>query len=805
MSAAVYRGAYETASPMLIDPTGNNRTLDHEGIHREVKKFYDMYYDKSCIVLVSYGNSTDADINKVEKMLENFDEDSEMGSFQELPEVKHYWILPELNADYYIFMNSTESPKLTHYVYVKLGITQSQEFKFVSRILNDTLYRELVVRNQYAEDVDVSYEAFEEGSYLEISADLNEVGKSRLPEVFKSLHQAIIMMYKYNNQADYSSWSDAIKAEIFMKKLEGDELDIIGILTENFAKYGKKDSFVGGEVQTEYRPKIINSLIDMMVESSRISVYNGPLPDQRFSNEEEVASFYFGSTKVEPKVFPEFIRNKMSFNFTGKGRQYNFPFFSFSLSREMNLRLLILGSPQVTRLEKVNPAPLVPSPSFLNSLLRYEPSRELYNRDISDVCASCSYVCNGNHMEKMLNVFVNIHPNMKPTKEAFMWMKYYTEILNRRVSLVSRDVQLYGSKFEFFIDEFGINLHMGIVSEDPLGLVGRALKAAINQDVVGIDEHWYAVERIDFIDEDDKDLYWRNEVMMNTTLYDYMPSDADLSEFKSKLIHQEIDRPAEVPELFRSWVHVEEAVPETDLKGLMKELSVLKEAENPLNSVESVELKENEVLLVREDLEKEEESDSKAYLSCHLLGKVSARLLAYKTLLDQFAYNWAYQYLREEKRIGYVVGAKTSLSKRDMYFCLYSQSDKEVSYVEETMESFYPQLERMIGDLGEEELEREKKNQEANVADQYLDSESEAKHWYTMAMRGLGADLTEEVVDEIRKVTKESFMEVYRDAIKEGSKRLIRESLPKDKLNEPHIDAAKLYNPGSKIVAIIIN
>ena len=800
---ALYPGElYKTASPLLIDPTGNNQTLDVPNIHEIVKDFYDRYYDKSKVVMVTSGHLPEEVRQAVDMKLKQFDEKSEMKSNQGSTTGNMSWVMPNFTQDYFIFKNSTEAPLFHYFFNIEYGQNHSAEINLLGKILNDSLYQSLVIDTGFAEEVEVELDIFKGATTVVLQLTLSNSGTNRFPQITKIVFSAIVNLMSQLNHDTFKTWQRASKAAVFLDNIEDKEIDLIAQLATNYAEHGFKEVFTAGKIPKNLNLKTIIDITEHILKSPLLVVYNGPLPEGAFDSTQSLGRVFMGLDRVNFRDIPEYIQTKLDVMLKGKGTHYKFEFSSFSLDRQYLLKLLLFAAVENFPIRPVDPAIGLPSVEYLLQLTQYEPTGLFFRQQNEN--SSVVVFINEKHQDKLTSIFINLSPDEFPSKETYIWMKYYTEILNRRAKRITRNYAKYNTRCFFTLDAYGINMRIELNTNNPEQLVNGLVDELFFGEQISIEEHQSALGKLTEILDDDKDLYWLNRVALNKTLLPYIAGQKDLELFKQNMEDGSITRPLELSKLYWSLVFVQQTSKGIDLDKLADALRRLEHRENQFMQQSPIELEPLKVLLVREDLTMGEYSDTKAYVSCHRLGPSNERNFVIVTLMDQVLYNVAFSFLREQNGIGYIAGTRMLETRNTTFWCVYSQSDKQLSVIEELMEEFLFKSEQFLSSMSEESFATTKKIVRQMLENYFTSPAEEAMFWYYATLRGYDENFLKNAIGILDGFTIEEFLREYLQSHKTDPRRVILESMHRSLLNYDLPLIKQIYQPQATTVVRVI-
>ena len=795
----VVRNAVLGDDPSFIEPayritSGYNGTLDKKNISQEVKDFYDMYYEKAKVTIVTRGDLGKTFLDQIEFILKRIDNKSIMKTHQTNSVLPKNWMKSSITKDYFILTNTSTDPLLSIRISCTAPRFARESVNYLSRVLTTILTQILVNDLELCSSVSVSGYVVMDSVDWEISLELTGKGRNSMSDIIFYTLEGIRKLPQYNNKDDYYLWSDAIKAENFFLVLGEYPAELTSSIASNYGQYGINHIFVGGRSLTEYNKMVIGELIEGLLKEPRVFLYHGSFAEDVDVNNDVLQFFKTDVTKSGSN-------SKATYSLDNIAEIENTSYTYFKLSKWATETIVDkLRKEKKSELVDIQPNKDIPSTHFLKMLSEYMPSKAFRNDTTPDLL-NFSYIINEKYQVPSVNVYVNFNPNMEPTKETFIWMKYYTEILNRRAMDFGENLSAFRTKFQFFLNSFGITMQLNILSEKPVDIL-RHLLSHVFKKLILEEEHQYALAQLWELRIDDQRIFDKAGDVFSNTYFSFEAYPKDYEEFVLTIRNSE-DRPQELPDLYIGWTHLEQTTKSSlTPKELNEELSLFNHGQVGFYFAPHIKLETNKILLKREINMDENSRDSKGYYACNYIGRSSPEVRAFSQIVEQTITNVAYEYLRTNRSIGYQARVVTQELKHDTMVCVVIQGDKSIEYIEKSVEEFYQVAEDFLKELGQEQFQATVDGLISKSISSFKGPEDEALFWYYYSMTGYGIDYHEKMREYLRGITKAVFLERYNDMFKMNPQRMIAELMDESLIDSPVITKSQLYSPYATIELI---
>ncbi len=756
-----------------------------------VKEFYDLYYDKSTVVVVTRGSLDRSHLDEIEALISKYDTDASMNSNQFDKElVPADWYLPRFDQDYYIFTNTTKEPLFHFECHVAVPSDASDSVVFLETILEEAVHSSLS-HHGLSKESTVSIGFDMRIASLEIDVQLTDKGRKNVQQVIFEITQAIKSLSTYNTEETFLQWAEAIKAKLYITSIADDPADLTSTLTDNFMEFGLGRLFVGRSLLNKFNHSQIADLIESLLIANRIFIYHGifdsPNPDYL-----DAMSFFKGDVSQTQDVgSSEPKQAQYGLNMRAEIPDTDFTFFTLS-HRVTNRLLLHFNSIEETPI--VYPSKFIPSPAFLTALSNFKPSGRFENTTDARL-KHFSHLLNEKYQIPLFNIYINLNPKLPATQHTYIWMKYYTEILNRRANKLLKGLSDYRNSIEFFLNSFGITLQLNLLVEQPQALLELILDKTL-QTTISEEEQQYAIKELWALREDNRALYEVANDVFSKVYINAMATPVNYLNFAPKIAADK-NKASTLPRLFIGWVHLEQTTFGVAASEVTRILDKYDHEQLCFLTMSERQLIPNKVLLIRELAAGDKQKQSKAYISCHYLGRSAPEVRALGSLLVQIITNIAYDYLRTQKAIGYMADVNIQEIKHDSFVCLTVQGDKDLTYIEDSVEEFYQVAEDFISGLSETQI-RSTADSLAELSAQPFDTpEKESIFWYYYSISGFGIDYNERMMQYLKSVSKESFLSEYLRLFKHQPRRVIAEVIHRDFINAPQ--TTQMYAPQSVI------
>ena len=802
--SAIYRDQKKSTPAVFLDACGSLSELGKSNIPRKTKEFYDTFYAKSKVVVVVKGKKDALAKDEVMRVLQSFEEKSEMKVKVFVPPVSRGWNIPELKKNYFVFTQSDLRPRLKYYVWFVATSAHQDTLTFISQVLEDLLLEILIKKKRLAEMVEVDCSFLTDIVQLSIVVDLTRKGRSNPSLVILSLKEIISGLEEYNTESDFENWSKSLRIEYLLSPLGDDWIDLITGIANNYARLGITRILGGTSFPRKYDKKDTALYIETIEHSSFVVVYNNQFEVEE-CGDNNLLAFFKSDVSFDDKYGTQKESSKIAYCLDKEAKLPGNSFASFSIGAIATLKLLNHFNNPDLDLEDIyfNPRNYEASETFVESLRQHEPSQKLELVKPDQFAPKYfSYMVSDRFKIKMSVVFAVFNLDLEATKETANWMKYYSTILNRRAKMYTLQLEKYRHEISFETNSLGMILKVAFLSDNAEYLLEVGLREIFLEEIHE-DEHLFALDSLYEVRLDkETDLYEKANHLAIKSFYPYIAGPDDQIDFV-KTLYLSKKWPKKLPEFFIGWTHVHQAEVGFNQSRLLDTLSSHPEGLKGIGNATVVKMQPKVFLFVKEGFQTGEPENVLAYTSCHLLGIGSPENSVMADLLSEILSNLAYDELRTKENIGYIVLFDKLEARKELYTCLTIQSEKDEDFVQKKAEEFYKKAETYLHTLDEAVLHSILTDQITKSSHKQEDMEEEAEFWFYTFYAGLDESFMEKKKRILSVTTTSTLYSYYIEKYKVNPIRIIAEAVHPSKTTTGfQIESPDIYPQDATITTL---
>ena len=422
---------------------------------------------------------------------------------------------------------------------------------------------------------------------------------------------------------------------------------------------------------------------------------------------------------------------------------------------------------------KYRPNPFSMSEETIQSA-RQKPENKI---DVATAANSFMARLNTRYPLRSASVYLDLYIDSKATPERNLELEVIEKILAKRLRLVNEQLSPFESQISTGVINGGILINIDSTVENI-----RKICQIILERLFGIDEkagngqkiEISVEEKEDVLDEIYSNLDTKNPIMSYSmrAFNRYVKSEILLTLTTAKKHLRKLDQTGiQVPK-FRVGRLYSEGYVDNDLSDYLVNYLALKIDENydPQKNfnfdffdydLTGFEHGKTVVLGVQTQLE---EDPNQAYLHIFKTNHKQTEKLFYSKMmiLESILYDTAFDYLRTQKQLGYVVDSGMAVKNGEIFVLVFVQTT-EVDRARKEVEQFYREVEKAIVNLSDQSLATIKGNVVAKLSSPFSSVYSESGSNHDFLVNGLGIEFDFRMAEYIEQleVAREDLLEAY--------------------------------------------
>ena len=794
--------AEDKGHPIFRNGCGNTRTLAHPDVPQKVKQFYDQYYAKSKVSFITLGDSSKLDLDAVGQVIGKAAQKTVMKDRPSSPDGEFQSVrAPKATQDLLIFIDSKYKNFISFLYFIDVEKSQMQSLEFLRHVISTNLAYILLDELKEAVSADVVLSFEDSFAFLEVKVVPTISARKSPSQLLNTISDFLNNLHVFNSLDSFTKVTRYSRLAFYLQKKVTDDMGLLGSLNSNFGLFGLKQLFIGSGLLTRYKEKEVKLLADRIRISNKYVLVMGDFDHATAPVVNNYLDFFhtdltrdnnFGTeTNVASKI-------QLEHSIPEVGIFYSF----FRLHREDFSKHLkaALASPAASdtpSFSKVVDNLFVPTISFLQDLSTFKQSDEF------SIQSARPFVVVVNEKYAFPNVNILFRLNFafsSPSRESFIQMEYFRAILVARMSSLSIQFEQFRNKVSINLEEDGlvVSAHLIPDSVQPaLTLIMRHLQdAAITKP-----EHETALDHLRKASDKKEKPFTDARKIFSRSLF---PNQANHQDFKA-FIKQNLQwhQGQAMPQIHIDHTHLEYArYHDFDVENVKSALAAFPNSKAGFASVESLPFPQGKILLYRG--EKSNPSDKNSgYFSAFLLGPGTPQVMAKAGLLDRLINDQVFEYLRNQKHLGYVTTCFPFRVGKLGVFAFVVQGDKPIQEIEQEVENFFLVAENYLRTLEPATFQTAVKTLLEMLKIPFQNPEDEAKYWFRRVEEGYSLHYIEEMKAALATSTQQEMLDFYLEHFKNSPRRIITQAVNQDQQQEQTSLVDKRYTQAVPLVSVL--
>ena len=805
MAAVLHETAEDKDHPAFKYGCGNKRTLDKPDSPRKVKEFYDQYYFKSKVNLLTLGDSSKLNMGKIGDIIKKSSENSIMKTKPQTKSEEFRSLKKPLGKeDLFALIDSKYQNYITFIYFIDLEKHQLQALEFlryvISRNLRDILMKESNIA--LSMHVDIQYE--ESFACLQIRIEPTIASRKNPNDLFYLVNKFISGLENFNTFEDFSLAAKQTRTAFYIKKKVSEDMELVGDLNSNYGTFGIKQLFIGNNLLSEYNKKDISFISGQLASSNKYVVMFGDFDKSDHEVSNNITDFF--KTQIDRNSISTITSStptRFKVDRTIPEYQVSYTFFRLPPGKDSSFLSPVQHSPLLlpsNLFKKLHPNPFSPSLAFLTSLDGYEPQKtfELLSK------APFVQVLNEKYSFPTVNIILRVNIDTgSVSRENHVRLQYFECVLWRRLIATKFDLEEFRSEVKTDVQVKGLIITLNMLPETAHQSL-LVLQRALQTNLVTQEEHEYAIDTLRKTSDYKQKPYKDAKDMIERFLFPAVANKDDLRQFvKKNIAWGEYKDHMPAPSI--DHVHLEYAkYPRFDPSDARNILSGFSNKKLGFALSTARQFPEKKVLLIRE-LKSNPSDTNSGYLSSFLMGKNTPQIMGRVALLDRLLNDLAFDYLRNQKALGYVAGCSPSRMDGYAIFGIIVQGDKPISVIENEVENFLQVAENHLKNMTDETYRSAVTTVLEMLKIPFQSPEQEAVYWYKRIEEGFDLNYLQEMKAAQATTTKQEMIDFFLHNFKEDPKRVITESLAQADLNTSTELTQKRYSSQYPLEVILNN
>ena len=756
---------------------GNKVSLDKADISLKVKQFYDSFYAKNKINILTIGRKDKLNIDKVAQSLQDAMSASTMKDKSEPGNQALKLNAPKTVDDTYIFLES----KSEDHIVVLYGINIEPEnlnqltfLKVAFRVILDDI---LIIKNKLARKVDVGSD--NDLSFAKIEFDIvpTQSGKKSPSVILAAIQDVIDNVHKYLKS--YDKMALYIWKEYMLQPKGSNTIERLSPHLKNLWYFGLGKLFSGAILLQPYQSSVMRDILDQLKEVGTNIFYFGDF-DREVGFKNDYDKVYTDAITRDTKLGAD-TSAKSVIKLDQVVIDHQIPYASYRVSRSKNRESInkAVGNNRLSLPEELPEKKFIPTDQVMKELLNYKPSKKYEVQ--AEKKANFTEIINDKYNLPSSSLHMLLNFDLEISKETYHKVSYWMSIIKFRLIPILIDTVSLRNQIGVVHDTTGLKISLNSlpgVGKDLLASLGSIL----SNTKVTKDEHEFALDFLFKKAKGQKSPFDDAKEAMARHMYVGSPNDAEKLQYIKDNANFVADK-YDFSKLAIAKVHLEYSPG----PGAITYTEVIEQFKDyPFKPAGFAFVKrqlpaENELLLIRVPKSNQAAANN-GYLSCYLMGENNPKTNAIVFVLNRLLANKAFEYLRTEKKLGYVATTAPIRMHTDIALCLAVMGDKDIELTQKEMENFWTEASKLVASVTDDAV-RQAANLLTDVNKSQFESlNAEALDKFDREIEGNKEDFRDKFLDEFKNIKKEDVVTEFDKYTKKSSKRIFAQSLPTDKV-----------------------
>jgi len=789
---------------------GNTKSLQLPNIPQQVKSFYDNLYAKSKVNILTLGTDTDLDPSNIRLLIEGINKrtgnnmvvESESGFGESVVSG------PRIEGDTLILINHEESTQLSYHYYISLPPSNLPYLYYLVYLLEKDLSSVLIELKTLARGVRVSIDYTRDVAEVRIRIEPSRSSIERPFEMIKEIEVVLGGMERYVDERVWNEVLVASRTELYLVE-KGDGIDRVGEWLYNFALSGRNKIFAGYKILETYRPAIISEIQSQFAKKGRYMFFLSHFDTTRTKQTVDLTTFV--TTQTDKKVdYSKAHPLNSTILLDQSLPEYSIHFTAKTFNRGTLLDLLFPLSPKPSNdsnssklLYTYPNNPYQPSLAFLKSMKVKQDKKSSPKFLVTSFPGYFTAIYNTKYDVEMAALKFRLNAVGGQSKEEYLKLLVAESIARTRLRGTASLVSSYRGLVEVSSDgNKGIIFTLSSIAENLKSVIITTIRKLKNIDV-SLEEHLEAIDYLYRLGTAKSDPFEDARNALERHLFPHLPKKDDYKDFVKRhyqWAHGKFDMPAFAVDIAHMETACDKSIKTSDVSSL---LGTFEQKREGFSQVEPVEIKTNRAVLIR-TVKSNPQSPNNAYYSCNELGRNSPRIASMAFILDRLLGDLAFDYLRNQKNLGYVAFVNPERWGKQMYFCIGVEGDKPITVIENEVENFLLIAYRYLHTLSEDEVKKAGQTLVSINRNPFTTLLQETNYHFHREAEGNSLDFLDQMKKHWNEVTKQQVVTLYEFSFNKDSKRVIAEAVKEEDLRKEPEFKHKMHD-GSSVLEVIIN
>lgn len=676
--------------PVFRFSCGNSKTLAKDDISSDVKEFYDRFYSVDKTMMITIGDNESADFEAIGKILEHASTNGTMSNQNKQQKSELPLSKPRIDNDLILLTDTDKSSNMSVSAYVDIKEANDlQTYIFIAELLSKQIISHLQVDLKIINSCEVGIQSYDGFAAIAVEVYMNEKGRQHPADVLAGI---IDSMSAISTQATADMF-DKVKHELIARNLlsknKQQDAELATSVIVNYRKSGIMHLFSGIMYLSNYDYNIVQQCLVNLQDAKKIVVVTGQF-DRELGAPNYILKFFKGNPAKDDKFGTEPNATSV-FKLNEKTPILESYYAAIKLPNRLTAELLnayvrnsrLIGS-------KPKPFPInqyIPNNDDLASLRTFKPS-------FSNSSSVLSFTSG---KDRQLDIFESpvasikalLNFDMPIDKQTSKLMSYFAVIATNRLLTLNQKILPFGSSVEVKSLSNGLLFEVKGFHFNIKAILADAISISMVEHVTD-QEKRDAMQSLLDSQQQNENLYKQVVYRMTEYLRPHVNTLEDWKQFAKEEVANHFNTLASIPRLYIGYLYIEHSEADFNSEDLISPLKIMTEGKVGLINTKIRELENTTVVLNNSIQGTIENANEKGYMSCNLWGDRHGKNLASLKVAVSIIKQVAFERLRGEKKLGYVVTVTQLSTDKHLFMCLIIQGDKPSDLLHNESENFWP-------------------------------------------------------------------------------------------------------------------
>lgn len=766
---------------------GNRQSLDKSDIPAKVKQFYDTFYSKNKVNLLTIGQKSKFSMENVAKNLDSSLASSSMKDKSSRDDMVKRLGSPAVSDDMFVFLGTKADDHLIFLYQIDIDPEDLNHLTFLKVAFNLILNDVLIRKHKLALKVDIGTENLLNFAKLEIDIFPTVSGKKSPALIMTVVEDLMDNIYKYLKA--YDQTSNLIWKEYMLVPKGNNVYSILSPLLKNFWYYGLGKMFAGHTLLGPYQGSVMGYILRQLKEKGRFIFFVGDFDTEtNFSN--DYSKLYTDDLTRNTKLGAE-ESAKSALRLDKSVTLHGVPYAFFRVARSKNRETIFntVGSKRLTLPDVLPSKNFIPTDQVMNDLISYKASNKYQVQPTKQTnfteVVNDKYNLPSSSLHMLMNFDLPIH------KDTYLKVGYWMCVIKYRLIPVVIDSVTMRNQIGIEHDTTGLKLAVNALPGVGVELLTNLTDVLKNLKVTK-EEHEFALDYIYKKVNSHKSPFDDAKEATARFIYVGSPTDAEKKQW-IKDNAQFVDDKLNLKDLKIGKVHLEYAPNAITFDQIQAQLKAFEYKTTGFANVQRQLPADNEHVLIRIPKTNPAAANN-GYLDCHLMGQNQPKGNAIVFILNRLFSGLAFQYLRTEKSLGYVASTLVFRMHTDIALCLVVMGDKSVLTTETEMDKFWVEANNLLTKTTEDQVKKAASLLLEVDKSKYESLNAEALDLFNREIEGNSVDFKDNFTKEMQALKKQDLVDAFDTYFKKTSKRILAQAIPADQVKSLTVDEKKVFN-----------